>query len=88
MSIFSILFSYYILSSAKAYGEHHLGNEAFLSFTASFSGVFGIFRFIWSSLMDYYKFKTIYGILVSLQVITAITLPLMMQYAEKSNATF
>jgi hypothetical protein len=66
MSIMSILFSYFIISSSKAYGEQHLGNEAFLSFTASFSGVFGIFRFIWSSLMDYYKFKTMYGILVTL----------------------
>ena len=64
MSICSVLFGLFIISSSKAYGEIEIGDEAFLSFVATFSNIFGIFRFIWSISMDYYSFKKVYGVLL------------------------
>ena len=45
---------------------------------ASFGGVFGALRFIWSFLLDKYSYKFIYGILLVFQITIGVSLPLLL----------
>lgn len=50
-----------------------------MSLVASLGGVFAAFRFIWSFLLDKYSYKKIYGALIVLQLLVALSLPSILQ---------
>jgi len=88
MAVLSFLFGFFILNSARAYGEKDLGNEAFLQFTSTFSGLFAIFRFILSISIDFTSYKLVYAILLSVQIFLAFTLPILTTFYPKEDFTF
>lgn len=66
MNIASVLVGLFVIGSSKAYGEATIGNEKFLSLAASLASMFGIFRFIWSFLLEKYSYVLVYSVLISI----------------------
>lgn len=64
MSIASALVGLFVIGSKKAYGQERIRDEKFCNLASTTASVFGVFRFIWSALMDKYSFKLVYGILI------------------------
>lgn len=73
-SIFTGLFA---VNNFKTYGQKNgLTNESYLGLLGSLTAVFNSIRFIWSYATDYYSYKLIYGILLTMQIILDFTVPL------------
>lgn len=64
MNIASVLVGLFVIGSAKTYGQYTIKDEKFLNIAATSASIFGVFRFIWSTLMDKYSFKLVYGVLM------------------------
>jgi hypothetical protein len=76
MSMLTIFFGTFIVGSYKSYGEQYIHDESFLAFTGAVASVFACLRFIWSFLLDKYSFKAVYGTMVVIQTVLALTFPL------------
>ena len=66
MNLASVLVGLFVIGSSKPYGEETIGNEKFLSLAASLASMFGIFRFIWSFMLEKYSYIFVYSILISI----------------------
>ena len=75
MNFLSIFLGIFLIGSEKEFGKDHFTNEKFLSLVASCGGIFSALRFIWSFLLDKFKYKVIYGILLAMQVFIGAALP-------------
>ena len=80
MDFLTIFFGAFIIGSYKSYGLEYIRDEMFLSKIGPIASLCGVFRFIWSFLIDHYAYKTVYGVLITIQIILAFTFPLIVHY--------
>ena len=66
------------MNSYKAFGEtfDHLNDDTFLTEVSSISAIFNAARFIWSGALDKYDFRTVYGVLLVIEIALAFTIRL------------
>jgi len=87
MTLGSFPLSIYLIGNLKTYGQETINFETFLAFSATFSSVFSIFRFVWSFSLEKYSYKSIYGILLGIQMFMGVTLPLLLRFMPNSVFT-
>lgn len=58
-----------------------------MAFSATFSSVFSIFRFVWSFLLEKYSYRSIYGTLLCIQIFMGLGIPMFMRYLPDSGFT-
>lgn len=62
-----LFYGYYISNSFKQYGFEGNVDDATLTLIGSFGALFnGCFKVFWASLLDYFQFKPIYGIILTI----------------------
>lgn len=65
--VFFIFYGYYVINVFKIYGSLFLKSDRALTYVGSVGAlVNGLLRILWSTLLDYYPFKVVFGILVVL----------------------
>lgn len=65
-----IFFGYYIISVFKTFGSQTINNDTLLTYVGAFGSLMnGVFRIFWSTMLDYYSFKQVFGALIILQFI-------------------
>ena len=76
MCALSIMYGYYTLDVYKTYGltQPALDSDIYLTEVGSVGGLFGALRFIWSWALDHYSYRKVYGSLLVLQIILALTI--------------
>ena len=80
MNFLSIISGFFAVNNFKKYGQlNGLTNEDYLAWLGSIAAICNASRFIWSFMTDYFPYKLIYGILVSMQIALNFTI---MQVAE------
>lgn len=87
MTLASFQLAIFLIGSSKAYGQATINAEGFLAFSATFSSIFSIFRFVWSFSLERYSYKAIYGTLLVIQLIMGLVLPFLTWYAPSSLFT-
>ena len=65
MDFLTIFFGAFIIGSYKSYGLENINDEMFLSRIGPVASLFGVFRFVWSFLIDRFAYKTVYGVLIT-----------------------
>lgn len=64
-----VFYGHYIINVFKIYGFETIHDDHLLTFVGSFGSLFnGVCRIFWSTLLDYKPFKTVFGILIVLQL--------------------
>ena len=67
MNCLSVSSGFFAVNVFKKYGQlNGLTNEDYLAWLGSIAAICNASRFIWSTMTDYYSYKLIYGILVSI----------------------
>jgi hypothetical protein len=62
-----MFYGIYIMTSYKSLGANTINDDAFLTFMGSFGALFnGCMRPFWSSLLDHYSFRSVFGFLIVL----------------------
>ena len=86
MASLSILFGYYTISIYKMFGQTYgkLNHDSYLTWVGSVGSVFTSLRFVWSAALDGAPYKLIYGILLFIQIVLALT----MFFAVKTKVTY
>ena len=85
MNMCSIISGFFAVNNFKKYAQKNgLDNENYLAWVGSVASVMNASRFLWSMLTDYFSYKVIYGILLTMQIILNFTVP---QVAD-SNALY
>lgn len=65
LTLMQIFYGYFIMNSFKTYGAATIKNDAFLTVIGSVGAlVNGVMRIFWSSLLDYFPFRRVNGILL------------------------
>jgi hypothetical protein len=64
LALFHIYYGYFFGGAWKIYGKQYIDDDAFLTNVGAFASLAnGVFKFIAGNLMDYFSFRTVYGIL-------------------------
>ena len=75
ISVSMIFFGYYIMVKFKDYGREYIKDDEFLTFVGSVGSLLnGLFRIFWASLLDYYPFRKINLVLLTLLTIVLVTI--------------
>lgn len=77
MNFFSIFFGLFVANEYKVYWLQY-GNapgDKFVSMIGSLGTLFNGMRFIWSTLLDYYPYKIVYGVMLTMEIILGFTFP-------------
>lgn len=66
------------MNTYKTFGEslENLNDDSYLTLISSISALFNAARFIWAGAIDKYSFKTVYAMLIVLEIILAFTIRL------------
>lgn len=69
------MLGFYTIDVYKIFGDTrpNLNHDIFLTEVGSVSAIFGSLRFIWSTALDHYSYKKVYGTLLVLQIILGLT---------------
>lgn len=85
MNILSIATGFFTINNFKKFGMlNGLTNENYLAWVGSVGAVMNSMRFVWSALTDKFSYRTIYTILLVMQIALDFTMPLI----DKSAALF
>jgi hypothetical protein len=78
MNFFSIFLGLFIANEYKLFWQNAKNppEDQFTSSVGSIGSVFNGMRFIWSALLDHFEYKTVYGILLVLEISLGVTYPL------------
>lgn len=78
MNFFSIFLGLFIANEYKLFWQNAKNppGDQFTSSVGSIGSVFNGMRFIWSALLDHFEYKTVYGILLVLEISLGVTYPL------------
>lgn len=76
MNVLTIFFGTFIVGSYHQYGETALSDEKFFTSVGAVASFAGCMRFIWSFAADHYSFKTVYGVMIGIQIVLAFTFSL------------
>lgn len=67
---------YFTVNNFKSYGQARgINDDQYFALLGAVAAFCSSIRFIWSTLTDYFSYKTVYGILVSIQVVLDCTIP-------------
>ena len=67
LSVTFISFGFYVMGSFKSYGQTYIADDEFLTYIGSVGSLLnGFSRIFYSTLLDYYSFKKVFGFLVIL----------------------
>jgi hypothetical protein len=65
LAILQIFYGYYIMNSFKTFGAAYIKDDKFLTLIGSIGAlVNGLMRIFWASLLDYFPFRRVNGILL------------------------
>ena len=82
MNFLSIFSGYFAVNNFKSYGiKQGLTNENFLAWLGSIAAVCNSIRFVWSFATDYFSYKTVYGLMLVIQIVINFTMPLIAKNA-------
>ena len=77
MNTLSVITGFFAVNNFKPYGQKNgLTNENYLAWLGSIAAVCNSIRFVWSLMTDYLPYKTVYAILLCIQIVAAFTIPL------------
>ena len=66
---------FFTVANYKTYGQANgLNDDNYLAFLGSFAAVCNTIRFLWSSALDSFPYKLVYGLLVAIQMLLAFTI--------------
>lgn len=83
MAYFSIQNGYFIASNFKNYGILMIKDDSFLTLIGSLGSIFnGAGRFFWGTLSDRFSFKSLYLLIVIIQMVDAATMRYIHEYKE------
>ena len=70
MFVCFIFYGYYVINVFKTFGfDMGIRSDVVLTFVGSFGSLInGLCRILWSTLLDYYSFRSVFGALVILQI--------------------
>jgi hypothetical protein len=69
MAFCSVFLGYFAVNSFKTFGELNGISDSYLSLVGSIGAAFNAIRFIWSTALDIYSYKWVYGTLLVVQII-------------------
>lgn len=72
MAFCSIFIGLFAVGNFKVFGESNQIHETALALIGSIGALFNSLRFIWSTLLDKYSYRSVYGSLLVIQIICAI----------------
>lgn len=77
MACLSVFAGYYTIGVFKIYGltVEELNDDRFLTIVGSVASIFNAVRFVWSTLLDRYSYKQVYGSLLLIQIAVCGTFP-------------
>jgi Na+/melibiose symporter-like transporter len=83
MNTMSLVTGVFVVGNFKTYAQiNGLVNESYLTWLGSIASVLSAARFIWSTAsMDYFSYRTIYAVLLVMQIILCMTMPLVSKNA-------
>mmetsp|Transcript_36886 Transcript_36886/g.35617 ORF Transcript_36886/g.35617 Transcript_36886/m.35617 type:complete len:179 (+) Transcript_36886:662-1198(+) len=68
--VFFIFYGYFVINIYKLYGAETINDDLVLTIIGSVGSlVNGFMRIFWSTLLDYYSFKFVFGILICIQLV-------------------
>jgi len=80
MNFLSIFYGFFMVNNFKTYPENTdhpaLNDDHYLTSVGSAASVFNASRFIWSGALDRFSYKKVYGVLLTIQIVTSATIPL------------
>ena len=88
MNVLTIFQGIFMVSSSKTYGENKIRDEKFLTLVASLANFCGACRFFWSFLLDKYSYRSVYGIIILLQIIIGFSFPTIMDMPPSKSKSF
>lgn len=74
MQYFSIFIGYFVANQFKEFGGIYITDDKFLTLVGALSSACAGFRFVWAFLMQKYSYRTIYTIIILIQVVVGSTL--------------
>jgi MFS family permease len=70
MAFCHFVYGYFFTSAYKNYGKNYINDDHYLTLVGATSSLFnGFFKFVWGSLTDYYPFKRVYLLIVSIEIL-------------------
>ena len=69
LAVCHLFYGYFYTNVFKDYGKDYINDDEFLTLVGAVSSLFnGFFKFFWATLLDYYPFKKIYGVLIWIEI--------------------
>lgn len=85
ISFTQIFYGYYIISSFKTYGQAYISDDKFLTMIGSAGAlVNGVLRIFWSSMLDYFPYKKVNTVLLTIQI----SCILLIQFSVKNKYSY
>ena len=76
MNTCSICSGFFAVNNFKNYGlKVGLTDENYLAWLGSVAAIFNAIRFCWSFMTDYFSYKSVYGVLLVMQIVLDLTVP-------------
>ena len=74
LAVCYFFYGFYMMSAFKIFGSTKISDDKFLTIIGAVGALInGGMRIVWSSLLDYYPFKRVFGCLILLQLILIAT---------------
>ena len=82
MNTCSVFIGLFIAAEWKVYWQTatNAPTDHFMATAGSFGSVFNGMRFVWSWLLDYYSYKSVYGALLVIEIIVGVTMPFLLTH--------
>ena len=85
MNTLSLITGIFAINNFKLYGQKNgLTNENYLAWVGSVAAVCNAIRFIWSTATDYVPYKSVYAVLLCIQIVLNFTIP----FVSKDNILY
>lgn len=77
MNLLSVIPGFFTVSNFKHFAQlNDIKNETYLAWVGSAAAVFNAIRFIWSLATDYFSYKSVYTVLLLMQIVLCFTMVL------------
>ena len=77
MNTLSVFTGFFAVNNFKQYGiKNGLTNESYLAWVGSVAAVMNSIRFVWSFATDHFSYKTVYSVMLVMQIVLDFTIPL------------
>ena len=77
MNMLSVITGYFTVNNFKKFAQlNDIRNENYLAWVGSAAAIFNAIRFIWSFATDYFSYKSVYSVLLVIQIVLSFTMGL------------